>query len=96
MATFRIAQVEEEGVKLLLVPLERKFGTLTDAQRAQFVARLQACAQSARLEGTVIPVWEDSNRAQFIAPQKWHGLVRKYSLLKIYASISGELECTNN
>lgn len=76
MAQYKIAHIREQGIDLIVVPLERSFGMKTvEAQRA-FVETLQRAAAEANLAGTVVPVWQTGNGHAFIAPPNWHAFFK--------------------
>jgi len=95
MATLKIAHIREQGVDLIIVPMDRTFGGRpTSAQRA-LVGELQAQSIGAKLAGTVIPVW-DYGRGQmgFLAPQGWHPFFQSIDLSWVFANVNRELHFT--
>jgi hypothetical protein len=92
MPQYRIAHVKEQGVDLIIIPLEASFGNLTQPDQQKTIALLQLHATGAGLRGTVVPVW-DSGTGQmfFIAPERWHPFFRSIGLAWVAANINREL-----
>jgi len=93
MNKFKIAHLREQGVDLIIIPLDSAFGRKSQSDQQEVIASLQACAEGAKLAGTVVPVWQTGNRMQFIAPTKWHPFFKSLSWNQITANINKELSC---
>lgn len=93
MATYKIAHLREQGQDMIIVPLDDSFEHKTSQQQQQIIASLQACARSAGLAGTVVPVWRIGSRHNFIAPQQWHHFFRSLSWSTIIAHLNKTLTC---
>ena len=94
MESFEIAHINEQGVDLILIPLNNSFGYKTQNEQNQITKKLQACAISARLKGTVIPIWIDSlNRMKFIAPQNYFPFLESINYDFVLANINKKLTC---
>lgn len=94
MARFDVAHIREQGVDLIIVPLERSFGNKSQSEQAQIVGELQECAASAGLAGTVVPVWDDGfGRMAFIARDNIHPFFRSIDLGFVAANINKSLTC---
>jgi hypothetical protein len=72
MPRFDVAHIREQGIDLIIVPLQSSFGTKSQLDQSQIIDELQVRANSAGLAGTVVPVWESGGRMMFIAPNRWH------------------------
>lgn len=73
MPHFRVAQVQHDGVDLIIVPLTEDFGRKTEEQQNQAIDELQLRAATAGLKGTVTAVWDNGfGRLMFRAPLNWH------------------------
>jgi len=72
MPSFKCAHVREQGVDLVIVPVDSTFGHKTDADQTATIEAMQVAATSAGLAGTVVPIWHIGNRTVFIAPPNWH------------------------
>lgn len=93
MARFKIAHIREQGVDLIIVPLDSSFGNKTQSEQSETIASLQLCASSAGLAGKVVPVWREGSSHRFIAPQQWHPFFKSIGWNQIMASINKELTC---
>ncbi len=92
MPSFDVAHVREQGVDLIIVPLERSFGHKSTEDQNQISAELQAT--SAGLAGTVVPVWDDgSGRMMFLAPRSFHPFFQSIDLDFVAANINRNLTC---
>ena len=92
MPTFKVAHIREQGVDLILVPVDRAFGNRPRSDQLAIVAELNALSHSARLAGTVVPVW-DYARGQmaFIAPTRWHPFFQSINLSWVRSRLNREL-----
>jgi hypothetical protein len=93
MATYQVAHLHEQGVDLIIVPLNSSFGYKSQGEQNEIIGSLQLCARSAGLGGTVVPVWREGNGYRFIAPPNWHNYFRSLTYDWILANINRELTC---
>jgi hypothetical protein len=94
MASFDIAHLREQGQDLIIVPLDSSFGHKSSGEQQHVIASLQACARSAGLAGTVVPVWEDGfGRMAFIAPRPWHPFFQSIGMDFVTGNINRRLMC---
>lgn len=93
MAKFKIAHIREQGVDIIIAPLEHKFGNLSKEEQSDFIAHLQDCAHRAGLAGTVVPAWQEGNAHRFIAPDKWYPFFKSFGWNDIIANLNKELTC---
>jgi hypothetical protein len=94
MDKFRIAHIREQGQDIVIVPVHDRFRYQTNTEQNRICAALQACAVSAGLAGTVVPVWDaGGGRMGFLAPQQWQSFFSRISLADVAASINKELTC---
>jgi len=93
MTTFKIAHIREQGVDLIIAPLDSTFGSKSKNDQNEIIASLQACASSAGLAGTIVPVWLEGSGHRFIAPDKWHPFFKSFSWNQILSNINKELTC---
>ncbi|SNB45459.1 hypothetical protein [Geobacter sp. DSM 9736] len=92
MPRFKVAHIREQGVDLVIIPLDKSFGYKTEDEKDSIVSELQIRASSAGLAGTVVPVWDNGGgRMAFIAPHNWHLFFKSLSLPFIAANINREL-----
>jgi hypothetical protein len=93
MALYKIAHIREQGVNMIIIPLDPSFGNKSKKQQNEIIDALQDCASSAGLAGTVVPVWQTGSNHGFIAPPKWHPFFKTLSWEAILAGINKELTC---
>lgn len=92
MPRFEVAHIREQGVDLVVIPLDRSFGHKSENDKDSIVSELQVRASSAGLAGTVVPVWDNGGgRMAFIAPRNWHPFFKSINLQFIAANINREL-----
>ncbi|HTA64664.1 MAG TPA: hypothetical protein VK753_04090 [Xanthomonadaceae bacterium] len=92
MPRYKIAHVREQGVDLIIVPLEDAFEHRSEPEQRQTISTLQVRARSAGLAGTVVPVWNQSNGCmRFIAPPNWHAFFKSLSLPLVCSALNREL-----
>ena len=95
METFEVAHVREQGVDLIITVVSPSFGHKSNSDQESATLALQACAESAGLAGTVVPVWEESGgRLRFYAPTRWHSFFQSLDPLTLAASINRKLTCS--
>ena len=94
MERFDVAHLREQGQDMIIVVVADSFGLKSTTEQNQICAALQACATSAELAGTVVPVWNaGGGRMGFLAPELWHGFFRSIDLSFVAANINKELTC---
>jgi hypothetical protein len=93
MARFKIAHIREQGIDLIIVPLDSSFGDKSKADQEDAVATLQDCAAAEGLAGSVVPVWRSGDDYQFIVPGNWHAFFKSLSWNIIMRNLNGELTC---
>lgn len=92
MPRFKIAHLKEQGIDLLIVPLDKTFEHKPESDQCAAIDELQGRASAANLAGTVVPVWEDGlGRMKFIAPENYHPYFRSINLAFVYANLNREL-----
>jgi hypothetical protein len=91
MPRFKVAHVKEQGVNLIIVPLDDAFDRQPSSVQQQTVAQLQARASAAGLAGTVVPVWQSVRGMSFIAPRNWHAFFKSLSFSSILGNVNKEL-----
>lgn len=58
MPKFDIAHIKQQGIDLIIIPLDKSFGYKTLTEQNAITRELQMRASSAGLSGTAVPVWE--------------------------------------
>ena len=91
MPSYDIAHIREQGVDLIIIPLQATFATLPATEQDATIAELESRAHSAGLAGTVVPVWNAGGRMAFRAPQNFHPFFRSISLAFVAQNINRNL-----
>jgi hypothetical protein len=91
MPWYKVAHIREQGVDLIIIPLESAFDNLTETQKYAQIQELQLRANAAGLAGTVVPVWEHLGQVRFIALPQWHSFLASLTLPQITASVNKEI-----
>jgi len=77
---------------MIIVPLDRSFGSKSEDVQHDTVRELQMRCRTAGLKGTVVPVWDSGGgRMAFIAPQPWHSFFRSLSLSQVWENLNREI-----
>lgn len=92
MTTLEIAHVREQGIDMIIVPLDRSFHHKTSPQQNAARNEIQVRANSAGLRGSVALVWDaGGGRMGFLAPPNWVNFFRSISLGWVFANLNREL-----
>jgi len=92
MPTYKVAQIHKEGRDLLVIPLEPSFDHKTHAEKQEFTAHMQECAQSAGMKGRIVPVWDgEDDQLNFFAPPYLNSLVTSITVGSVKKSLNAEL-----
>jgi len=92
MPDLKVAHVRQQGVDLIIAPLDREFGHKTREAQQEIINEIQLRSRSAGLAGTVVPVWDSGGgRMAFIAPRNWQAFFRSLSLRTVWANVNREL-----
>lgn len=88
----QVALVHEQDLDLILVPLDGAFRQRSADDQRQIRAGLQACAMSAGLSGTVVPVWDTGDgRMAFLAPVEAHAFLKAIDLGYVLDHLNSDL-----
>lgn len=93
MSKYKIAHIREQGVDLIIIPLDSSFGHKSGQTQTEIIHSLQACANAAGLAGKVVPVWQEGSHYSFIAPTQWHAYFKSISWDDVVLNINKELTC---
>jgi hypothetical protein len=94
MPNYDVAHIREQGIDLVIVPVESSFGTLPQADQEAMIRSLQRCANSAGLAGTVVPVWDaGGGRMGFMAPANWHQYFSSINMSVVAVNVNHRLSC---
>lgn len=91
MPSFDAAHVREQGVDLIIVPLNSSFGHKPECEQAELIDAMQLAANSAGLAGTVVPMWNVGSRTAFIAPPNWHPFFRSIGWNEVLANVNKKI-----
>jgi hypothetical protein len=94
MPEFDVAHIQRQGINLIIVPLDSSFRYKTPTDQQAVWRALQTYAASAKLVGTVVPVWDAGNgRMGFLAPHNWHPFFKSLDLAFVATHINRRLVC---
>lgn len=93
MSYLRIAHINEQGTYFVIVPVETSFGSQPRVAQEASIDRWRLAAMSARINGTVVPVWENGDRLAFRAPQRFHAFFKSLSLPLVLGMLNETLSC---
>lgn len=92
MPVLKVAHLRQQGVDLIIAPLNHDFGHKTTQDQEEIVYDIQVHARQAGLTGTVVPVWDNGGgRMAFMAPSNWHPFFRSLDLRTVWANINREI-----
>ena len=89
MTTFDVAHLREQGQNLIIVPVNRDYGSKTSTEQEQILLELELAANRAGLAGHAVAVWDaGSGRMAFRGPSAWRSFLEGLSLPLIAANIN--------
>jgi hypothetical protein len=92
MPRYKVAHIKEQGVDLIITPMDSSFGRLSNSEQNAQKDELQIRANAAGLKGTLVPVWDaGGSRMGFLAPNGYRPFFSSISLNQVHASINGEV-----
>jgi hypothetical protein len=92
MPTFQVAHIREQGIDLIIIPLESSFGSMPVQEQQQARFEFQVRANSAGLAGTAVLVWDGGGgRIAFFAPPNLHTFFRSVTLHWVSVNINKTL-----
>ena len=91
MPSYRIAQLQEKGQDIIIVPFGDDFGGKSDDQKNEMIDELQRRASAAALEGQVIAVWPNGSGLSFLAPPPLYPFLRSLSWSNVLARLNKQL-----
>lgn len=92
MPNLKVAHLRQQGVDLIIAPLDPGFGRKTRQDQQEIVGEIQVRSRSAGLAGTVVPVWDNGGgRMAFIAPNNWHPFFSSLNLRAVWANVNTEI-----
>ena len=91
---FAIAHVREQGVDMIIIPLDQEFGYKVRSDQSRIAVALQLCASNARLGGDVVLVWPTSGGGMgYLGPRNWSGFLRSIDMMWVAKNINKQLRC---
>lgn len=91
MPSFKVAHLREQGIDLIVVPVDSTFGSQTTDAQNETINLMQAAAESAGLAGRVVPVWRVGGGMAFVAPPNWHAYFRQMTYDDVLLNINREI-----
>lgn len=92
MPKLKVAHIREQGVDLIIVPLNTGFGRQSQASQDAAIGGVQMGVRAAGLAGTVVPVWDDGDgRMAFRAPRPWHPFFASLNLHFVWSNVNREV-----
>jgi hypothetical protein len=91
MPSIKVAHLHEQGVDMIIAPLDDSFEYKPEADKRRAIAELQLRSQAAGLRGRVVPVWPKNGGMAYIAPDNWRPFFNGLSLQAVWASINREI-----
>ena len=92
MPNLKVAHLRQQGVDLIIAPLDNEFGRKTRQDQQEIVSEIQMRSRAAGLAGTVVPVWDNGGgRMAFIAPNNWHTFFSSLNLRAVWANVNTEV-----
>lgn len=92
MPSLQVAYIREQGVDLIIAPLDPSFDHQPPDKQESAIRDITLAARNAGLAGTVVPVWDaGSGRMSFRAPRSFHPFFESISLKVVLANINKTL-----
>lgn len=92
MPNVKVAHLREQGQDMIIVPMDRSFGSKPEDEQGDSMQELQMRCRAAGLKGTVVTVWDNGGgRMGFIAPRPWHPFFQNIGLSQVWANVNREI-----
>ncbi len=91
MPSFKCAYVREQGVDMIIVPLDSSFGRMSDVDQQSQINTMQLAARSAGLAGIIVPTWMVGDRPVFMPPTNWTPFFESISWSTVLSSLNKEI-----
>ena len=93
MANYKVAHLREQGVDLVIIPLDSSFGYKSSSDQNEIIDALQACSSGAGLAGTVVPVWLSGSTRHWICHRNWNPFFETFDWDDLMENLNIELMC---
>jgi hypothetical protein len=92
MARYKVAHIKEQGVDLIIVPVDSSYGLESLNQQQELRDELQRHASSAGLAGTVVLVWKKAfGDMEFLARPQLHPFFVSLTYERVLAIVNREI-----
>jgi len=92
MSSYKVAHIREQGVDVVIIPLDSSFGQKMEDDQHAIIAEFQARCIAAHLAGNVVVVWDaGGGRMAFIAPPNQHSFFKSINLQWVFANLNRDL-----
>jgi len=92
MPRFRVAHIREQGVDMIIIPLDSSFGSKSNNDQNLIRRDLENRSHSAGLAGSVVLVWDaGAGRMGFLAPPNWRPFVESINLEFVTRNLNMEI-----
>ena len=92
MPTFQVAHLQRDGQDLIIVPVDRTFGSRSSSEQARIQEAFQRSAAASSIPGLVVPVWEDATgKMAFRAPPPLHDFFRSIDMVYVATALNKSL-----
>jgi hypothetical protein len=92
MPRLKVAHLREQEQDVIIVPLDRAFGSQSCQDQDDAITEIQLHGHAAGLAGIVVPVWDGGGgRMAFIAPAPWHPFFRSINPRFVAMNLNREL-----
>lgn len=91
MPRFDVAHVQEQGVDLIIIPLDSSFGLKTQEEQNAARTEFQIQAGSAGLAGTVVLMWDTGGCMGFLAPPNFAPFFQSINLDWVAANLNRQI-----
>ena len=91
MPRFKVAHINQQGVDLIITPVNDSFNHKPHSEQIEIIESLELAAHAAGLKGTVVPVWRVGNRMAFIAPNPWHPFFQTITWDDVLSNVNREI-----
>ncbi len=88
---YKLAYIREQGVVLIIIPLDESFKYKSDQDKNAFSTFIQGKATNAGLKGTVVLVWPDGRNMGFLSPPNFQPFFKSINLQWVMGNLNKTL-----